>query len=686
MRKILRRYRRHLIILLLLSTTVVVYWHTQDNEFITYDDGSYITENLHVQSGVTWEGIVWAFTTGHSGNWHPLTWLSHMVDCQLFGVDPRWHHLVGLLFHTANVILLFIALRRLTAADWQSAFVAALFALHPLHVESVAWAAERKDLLSTFFLLLTIWSYARYAENPGLKRYLATAVFFTLGLLAKPMLVTLPFLLLLLDYWPLQRVQFRSLRGEMREKSQRQGKGIPHQFSVSQLVTEKIPLLALAVASSIVTFIVQRRWGATATWQVLPLSQRLLNGLVAYVNYIGKMFWPANLAFFYPHPGRNLPVWEPIAAGAFLLAVSLLAVWMLKKRPYVSVGWFWYLGSLVPVLGLIQVGLQAMADRYTYIPLIGLFIVISWLIPDILYRLETRKAILSIAAMVVLLACVVLTRVQIRTWHDSVTLFEHAISVTENNWVAHANLGVVFGRQGRTSDAIAEYSEALRIKPDYLEAQRLIAFELANGGRISEAISHLNEALRIKPDDAEAHNNMGSLLARQGKVSEGITHYVEAVRINPDYAEAHYNLGFFLAQQGKVDSAIAQYSEALRIKPDYADARLNLGNLLVSQGRMNEALAQYSELVRLNPAYEKGQYVLAFYLAGQGKMEEAIAHYKAALRINPNYAEAHYFLGLALVRLGRAVEASTHFSQALQIKPDYQEARIELERLQTPKQ
>jgi tetratricopeptide (TPR) repeat protein len=555
----------------LIALNLIVYASVRNHDFVNYDDDDYVTANAIVLQGLTWHGVSWALTTGQAANWHPLTWLSHMLDVELYGLDPGPHHLTNLLFHIANTLLLFGLLNRMTRALGRSAFVAGLFAVHPLHVESVAWVAERKDVLSTLFWMLTLWAYVEYVRRPGLRRYGAVLLFFALGLLAKPILVTLPFVLLLLDFWPLGRTGMApnpaggwALAGD-------------GWTTVVRLVREKLPLLALAVASSIVTFVIHRRGGAVITLGAKPLNLRVANALISYVTYIGKMLWPAHLAVFYPY-AQSLPVgW---VAGAFLvlMGISIAVIRAAPRRPYLLVGWLWYLGTLVPVIGLIQVGDQAMADRYTYIPLIGLFIVVAWGVPELLGRwpLRIRRIALPAAAGVVILACAIAARAQAQYWEDSTTLWTHALAVTSRNNIAHNNLGVSLAEQGKLDEAIAHYSEALRIKPDYANAHNNLGAALADRGKPDEAIAHYSEALRIRPDYADAHLNIGVSLAEQGKLDEAIAHFTEALRIKPDSAKAHNDLGVALASQGKLDEAIAHFTEALRIKPDYADAQKNL--------------------------------------------------------------------------------------------------------------
>jgi predicted negative regulator of RcsB-dependent stress response len=538
----LSRRQRNLVIWLgLVLATAAVYWPVRHFGFVNYDDQSYVYENPHVQRGLSLEGIAWSFSTDSEANWHPLTWLSHMLDCQLFGLNAGGHHLVNLLFHLVSTLLLFHILSRMTAAPWRSAFVAALFALHPLHVESVAWIAERKDVLSALFWMLTMWAYVRYAETLHASRsslgvwYGLSLFFFTLGLMAKPMLVTLPFVLLLLDYWPLGRTRWTdSVTGE-KEK-----------VTLGRLLLEKLPFFALTIVSCGLTLWAQRAGGAVESVEHLPISGRIANALVSYARYLGKAFWPDGLAVFYPF--EKLPLEGIMGAGAILLGVSIWAVWNVRRKPPFVVGWLWYLGTLVPVIGLVQVGSQAMADRYSYLPLIGVFIMMAWSLPNSVMERPRLRLLVAVAAVVLLSICAVLSRRQLSYWQNSITLFEHALAVTGPNDVAHLNLGNAFLTTGRIPDAIAHYEQALRVKP--AEAHGNIGSALMRLGRVQEAIGHFEQALLAKPDYAEAHYNLGLALAQLGNLSEAIKHWEQALQIKPDYAEAHYNLGGALWQTG----------------------------------------------------------------------------------------------------------------------------------------
>jgi protein O-mannosyl-transferase len=619
-----------LIALALIVVTIAVYAGASKNDFVSYDDPKYVTENSTVSAGLTARGVSWALTTGTDANWFPLTWLSHMLDVQLYGTNAGGHHLTNVALHVANTLLLFGVLYWTTGALWRSGFVAALFAVHPLHVESVAWVAERKDVLSTLFMMLTLWAYVWYVRSPRASRYALVLLLFALGLMSKPMLVTLPCVLLLLDVWPLERVSFAA--------NQRS--------TALRLVREKIPLFALAIVSSVVTFLVQRRGGAVVGLDAFPLSLRVENALVSYVAYIGKMLWPSRLAAFYPYPEF---LSAGLVAGALLvlIAVSVVVIRARRRHPYFPVGWLWYLGTLLPVIGLVQVGNQAMADRYTYVPMIGLLIIAAWGIPDLVARSRYRSIALSSAAVLVIAANAITARAQVSNWRNSTTLFSHALAVTRDNHIAENNLGRALAADGKIPEAVAHYTEALRIRPGYATAHTNLGAALMKQGKLDEAIAHFREGLRLKPDLAEAHMDLAAALASQGKADEAIGHYAEAVRLKPDFAEAQGNWGLVLAGQGKPDEAITHYEEALRLNPSFADVHNNLG----------------------------------FALASQGKFQDAIPHYMDAVRINPDFGLAHFNLGIALANVDKRDEAIREFREVLRITPSNEAARRALDQL-----
>jgi tetratricopeptide (TPR) repeat protein len=602
-----------IVYLLLIFTTLVVFHQLPTHDFINLDDNLLVYENPQVLAGLNKQGVIWAFTQYHAEYWHPVTWLSHMLDCQLFALRPGLHHLTSLLFHLANSVLLLLILRKMTGALWRSAFVAALFALHPLHVESVAWVAERKDVLSAFFWFLAIWAYAYYAVRPGISRYLLILLSFALGLMAKPMVVTLPFVLLLLDYWPLGRMQWPNVKTE--------SDPVINKSPLYRLIGEKIPLFALTAVTVVATVVVQEKVGALKSLEAFPLMTRIANALVSYARYMAKMIWPHNLAVYYPHPG-TIPIWQIAGAGLLLILVSVLVIKAAKNRPYLAVGWLWYLGTLVPVIGLVQVGSQAMADRYTYLSLIGLFIMIAWGIPSLLEGWRHRRSALAIASALLLLGCIVGTWRQVGHWQNSITLFQHTLKVTKDNYFAHNNLGVALAHDGRLDEAISHYFKALRIQPDRAEVHNNLGNALAAQGSVDRAFDHYNQALEIDANNARAYNNLGNVLANQGKREEAIKYYTKALGLDPAYAGAHYNLGNLLANQGKTEEAINHYVEALRIMPYWAGAHNNLGVALEKGGKLEEAIGHYQEALRLNPDYVRARSNLERVLQLKGKSVE----------------------------------------------------------------
>ena len=567
-----------LICVVLALVAFIVFEPVCHNEFIGFDDSVYVTRNPHVKAGLSHDTIAWSFSFTGISYWQPLTWLSHSLDCQLYGLRPGMHHLTNLVLHIANSLLLFLIFKRMTGALWRSAFVAALFALHPINVDSVAWVAERKNVLSTFFWMLTMLTYACYSERPGSYRYLLVFLVFAVGLLAKPMLVTLPFVLLLLDYWPLGRLRFGQLDGDGRNSNSK----IPN-YQWPRLVLEKIPLLALSMVSICLSSLSLQHYRRVISTETAPMMLRTANALVSYVSYIGNMLWPQNLAVFYPYPDA-IPMWQAIGALLLLVCVSALAIRTLRPMPYLGTGWLWYIGTLIPVIGLVQAGLwPARADRFAYVPLIGLFIIITWGLSDALVKWRYRKIALSASALIVLLALAICTRLQLRHWRNSVALFEHALAVTGSNSTMHNNLGFALQLQGKLDKAISHYYQALQAEPDHPEAHNNLGNALQSQGKLDEAIGHYRQALQAEPDFAEAHYNMGNMLQSQGNLDEAISHYRQALQVKPDYAKAHNNLANVLLKQGKFDEAVHHYRQALQAEPDNADIRYNLETVLKSQ-------------------------------------------------------------------------------------------------------
>jgi protein O-mannosyl-transferase len=601
----------------------VAFGQTRGHEFINFDDDIYVYQNPEVVKGLTLRGIGWAFTDVHSGNWHPLTWLSHMLDCQFYGISPGGHHLTNVLLHALTAILLFLVLRRMTGFLWRSAFVAAVFAVHPLHVESVAWVAERKDVLSGLFFVLTLGAYAGYVRHPRSPgRYSMVALMFTLALMSKPMVVTLPFVLLLLDYWPLHRF------------TQPEGRLVPW-----RLIVEKIPLLALSGAICVATLFAQRE-----AITPMPFFVRIGNALVSCTTYLGQMIYPAGLTVYYPHPGSGLTLWKIFAALVLLLAISAGAIAARRKQPWFLSGWLWYLGMLVPVIGVLQVGTQAQADRYTYLPQIGLYVLLTWAAAEWCTGRAHRRLLLSGLAAAVVGALIFCARTQTAYWRTSETLWTRALACTSDSVIARGNLGNALLQRGDVDQAIFQYQAALQ----------------------------------IKPDDAVACYNLGNAMLQKGSADEAIAYYQKALEIKPDYAMAHYNLGNVLLQTGSADEAIAHYQKALEFNPGFVEAQNNLGNTFLVTGSVDEAIAHFEKAVQLNPGYGEAQNNLGYAILLKGNVNAAINHFQTALQINPRHVEAHINLGTALLQKGNVDEAIAHYQTALQLNPDSPDALNDL--------
>jgi tetratricopeptide (TPR) repeat protein len=552
--------------LVLAAITFAVFGQTAGFGFVNYDDNGYVYENPMVKKGLTLKGAVWTLTFGKMGHWHPLTWLTHMADCQAYGLWAGGHHLTNVALHAVAAVLLFLALREMTGSLWRSAFVAAVFAIHPLRAESVAWIAERKDVLSGVFFMLTLWAYARYARQPSRGRYAAVALAYALGLLCKNTLVTLPFVLLLLDWWPLHRVTPDGAGGG-RVKAAFWG-----------LVKEKIPLFLLSVGSCVATFLVPEKLLES---QRQPFLERLGNAVVSYAIYLRQMVFPAGLAIPYLYPPGGLPFWKVALAFVLLAAISMVVLACWKKRPYLLVGWLWYLGMLVPMIGLVQISYYAYADRYTYLPGIGLVLAGTWAVADWGAGRKHRRAVLGALMAAVIGILMVCAWKQTGSWKNSETLWTHTLGCTTGNGVAYSNLGG----------------------------------DLLSKGRVDEAIVFYQKGLQAEPDDAEAHNNLGMALGQQGRMDEAIIQFQQAVQFNPDYAEGHNNLGIVLLDKGKADEAISQYQKALEIKPDFAAAHNNLGDALRQMGRMDEAFTHFQQALEIKPADPAIQNNLAWLLA-----------------------------------------------------------------------
>jgi tetratricopeptide (TPR) repeat protein len=732
------------ICLMLALVTLVVYWPMTHHDFTNFDDDGYVTGNYHVKSGLTWSGMVWAFKTTETANWHPLTWISHMVDCQLYGLNPGGHHLTNLLFHIANTLLLFLLLNELTGALWRSAFVAALFAWHPLHVESVAWAAERKDVLSAFFWMLALIAYTRYvtsdkwqvtrtdsttspvtrlpaealakAGHPSLYYGLAL-FFFACGLMSKSMVVTLPFVLLLLDFWPLARCssfKFQVSRSDKPSTAPRMPSGLnlqPSTKSAFGLIYEKLPFFALAAAGSVVTYLAQKTGGAVSND---TLSFRLANALWSYLRYIFKTFWPADLAVIYPFPS-HWPASLAIVAAALLVIGSGWFIFLAKRHPGLLVGWFWFLGTLVPVIGFVQIGSQSMADRYMYIPSIGLFILVVWGLNDLPGSWPQKQKIMTLAGTIALAGCLACTRVQLKYWQDSISLFRHAVEVTTDNYVASACLAQALDAVGQEDEALTLCTNAVRMEPNYPPGQFFLGMVLLKKGESEEALSHLSAAARLAlvdttmhynfgkalldldrpkeaaacfittlnndPNFTEAHSGLGKAYWKQGKLDQATNQFSLAVTLEPDNPQIHYDFGTVLLANSNVDEAIAQFSEALRLKPDYADAHGNLAVAFIRQGRAREAIIHFSEAVRLQPNDPERRFNLGLARLNNHQPAEAAFQFSEELRLKPDETKAHYRLAQALQQQNQLADAVWHYREALRLTPEFPEAKAALEQI-----
>ena len=620
-----KRRQKWLVCALLGTAALAVYWPALHCGFVNYDDPAYVTANWHVLHGFNGPDIRWAFTAVAASNWHPLTWLSHTLDCQWYGLRPAGHHLSSLLLHLANSILLFLLLRRLTGALWRSAIVAAMFALHPLRVESVVWISERKDVLSSFFWMLTVGAYVRYAEEfkvqgSRFKVYYALAlILFALALMAKPMVVTLPFVLLLLDYWPLGRLQFGP------------------KFSWRPVV-EKIPFFVLTAASSVVTFLVQDRTGAVASAARFPLGVRLANIPVAYTRYLTRNFWPADLAAFYPYVEWRS--WEIIGAVALLAGVTAWALWRARAAPYLAVGWFWFLGMLVPAIGLVQAGGQSLADRYSYLPCVGLWIMVVWGLHDLAsVRPRLCEALATAAGLAVVLFAFMAWR-HTHDYKDSGTLWEATLRSYPDCLPAHNNLSRWLMDQGRWDEALDHCRKALAILPSDPTAHDDLSRIFLHQGKVDEAIAEGLKSIQFQPRSEVNRQTLARAYLQKGDFAAAAASFNEAIKIEPSAAEAWCNLGYALLQQGQIPQATAAYQKALELSPDYALAHNDLGNIRLRQGRLDEAMEQFQRAVALAPSLAEAHYNLAGILARRGRLDEAIAHCQKAVEIQPGLAAA----------------------------------------------
>jgi tetratricopeptide (TPR) repeat protein len=643
-----------LICLLLAAVVACAFWQVGRCDFTNLDDPQYVTENKHISGGLTIEGVKWAFMSGYAANWHPLTWMSHMLDVQLFGLNPAWHHVINLLFHIANTVLLFLVLFRMTKGLWQSAFVAALFGLHPLHVESVAWIAERKDVLSTFFWFLTMGAYIRYIEKKGLGRYLALLVCFALGLMSKPMLVTLPFVLLLLDYWPLGRLMMQGRPFRLRP--------------AGPLILEKLPLFAMAALSSIITYAAQQEGGALSSLEALPLGARIANAFVSYAVYIGKTLWPADLAVFYPH-AMTLPLWQTLPAVLFLAVATAAVIRLGRKWPCLPVGWLWYAGTLVPVIGVMQVGTQARADRYTYIPLVGLFIMAAWAIPQLLKAWRYGKQALAASSAAVLLCLFAATWVQVGYWRDSITLYNYCLSVTPPSANILNNRGNAYMQKADYADAVADFDRAIAVSPGRADSyyNRGVA---QNGLRnYALALADFGRAIAINPLYGEAYNARGYVYLALADYPRAIKDFDKALELNPWYADAYNNRGTSYTALHDWDRAIADFDHAIAINPQHAKALWNRAIAYgMGLGDFTKAIADCDRALSLNPPEAAGIYRSRGAARGAtGDFARAIADFDRAIEIDPQYAQAYYDRGMTYNRMGNRSRAIDDLTEAARL-------------------
>ena len=630
-----------------------VFGRTLWDGFVNYDDNFNVYRTPEVIAGITAHGIVWAFKTSQVGDWIPLTTLSHMLDCQVYGLHAWGHHLTNVLLHALAAMLMFLALRELTGRILRSGFVAAVFAIHPLRVESVAWVTERKDVLSGVFFMLTLLAYVSYTRRPESKlRYWRMAGLLVLGLLSKAMLVTAPFVLLLLDWWPLKRMEGgQGWRG------------------VARLAVEKIPLILISAVFAVVQMVADRE--AVITVGNIPVSERVANAVVSYAAYLWQTVWPVDMAVLYPHPGGNIGVWELTLALGTLGAVSAGAIVWRKSEPWLLMGWLWYLGMLVPVIGVVQTGVLARADRYTYLPMIGVYVAGTWAVADRAERRRNYRMILAGVAAAALCVLMVLAWNQASYWHDSETLWSHTLAVTRGNYIAHNERGTERLDQGRTEEAVEDFRESLRINPIQAVLHYDMGSVLAQTGHNNEAIEEYREALRLEPGMASANVNLGNALMQAGKIDEAIAEYREALISEPTLANAHASLGMALAETRHVHEAIAEYREALRLDPTLAAANVTLGNVLLQTGKTDEAIEEFKEALSKNPALETAHFNLANALAQRGMPMEAIAEYVTAVRLRPGNTDARYNLANTLLATGQTGAAISEYEDLLKLKPDF---------------
>jgi tetratricopeptide (TPR) repeat protein len=655
--------------LILAAITLFAYWPVQNHEFINFDDDLYITGNHRVKAGMTLDGLIWAFDFNQRSYWHPLAWLSHMLDVELFGLSPTGHHLTNLWIHLANSLLLFWIFYRTTGCLYRSAFIAALFAVHPLNVDSVAWAAERKNLLSTFFWMLSLLFYVRYVENPSINRYSLILVVFAMGLMVKPMLVTLPFVFLLLDFWPLERLRFN--HWQKHDSAKPAGEGIlKRQSHVLNLVMEKIPLLVLSGVSIWLSILSSQKLDMVVATDAVPMTLRIANALVSYLNYLAKMIWPRNMAVFYPFP-KDLPLWQIAGSGVLLVAVTALFLLRSNRKPYLATGWLWYLGTLVPVIGIVQAGeWPSMADRWVYIPMIGIIMIIAWAVPEMTSKWRHKIPALAVLGISVIACCVVLVRIQLQYWENSRVLFKHTLEVTQENAIAHNNLGSALLWKGETTAALHHFRAALTLRPKMSKFHNNIGHALMKLGRVTEAVDRYLESIRLNPLEAETHNSLAVALIEQGRLAESILHLQKALRLEPNYADAYVNLGAAYRRQGQPKRAAKCYAEAIRLRPDLPEAYNNLGLLLLREGKLKAAASYFRKALDKKSDYAEARNNLEKVRTARERFKEALAQIQAKTKRNPEDADLYLKLGDLYKEQSELNDALQHYQKALLLRPD----------------
>ncbi len=657
--------------LLLLVATTAVYVQVYQFEFVNFDDGDYIYNNEMVKKGLTGETVRWAFRLrGYAANWHPLTWLSHMLDIEIYGLDnPGGHHITNIILHIANTLLLFAVFYKMTGAVWRSGLVAGLFALHPLHVESVAWVSERKDVLSSLFWMLTMLFYACYVQRNGSKKwYIAAVIAFAIGLTAKAMLVTLPCVLLLMDYWPLKRFS-------LGKDTQNKKPGSVHSLKICLL--DKIPFFILTVFSSIITFIVQRRWGAVEDIEVLSFSTRLLNTFSAYIKYIIKMFYPVRLANFYPYP-QSLSIPFVIVSMILLISITVAVVWFIRKQRFWAVGWFWYLGTLIPVIGLVQVGEQEIADRYTYIPLIGLFIMVAWGLGELRKRVSAAKPYITAATGIAMVALAGLTYRQVGFWENNFTLLEHAIAVTEGNYECHFCLADPLIEEGRIDEAIEHTRRAIEIKEDYLKGQNGMGYALLQKGQPAEAIPYLLRAIEIEPKCYQAHVNLAIAYRQTGQFQKALKHFHITLQNEPSMTRIYANIAEVHTMAGNIDQALTYYQKFLQAQPNSPNIIYSAGVLYAQKGDFASAAQYFENALQFAPEEPMLHANLGLAYSRLGYLKRAENHYQTALKLSPNMPEVHHNYGNMLFQLGNHESSLGHLQKAAALAPDSPEISNDL--------